>query len=69
MRDLGCVQECWLELRGGGVVGGVEINLHDVEWYAGVKRIELAQVASCDGFGINPLYPSGHYMYRQFKIQ
>jgi len=47
-------------------VGLVEINRHDVEWYAGVMWIELTQVASCDGFGIKHLYPNGHYMYRQF---
>ena len=71
VHGLGCVQEWWLEGPGGGWgwFGGVEINRHDVEWYAGLKWIELAQVASCDGFGINPSYPSGHYMYRQFNIK
>jgi hypothetical protein len=36
-------------------MSAVQINRQDVDWYGGVKWMELAQVASYDDdFGINP---------------
>ena len=47
-----------LALLGGAtivVVSRLRVNRQDVDWYESVQWIEVAQVASCNGFGVNPL--------------